>query len=228
MIARPRLSQHLSWYNGGMPLVIDDVAARQAAQHLFQHDAVLRPLIAHIGAATFRPHRDYYWELVDSIISQQLSVKAARSIERRFQELFGSPTPSPSHILEKDIEELRGVGLSRPKANYIRDLAQHIEDGKITFDRFDSFSNQDIMRELIDVKGIGEWTVHMFLIFCMGRLDVLPVGDLGIRNGIRQRYGLKDLPTPQAIRDIAQRYRWHPYESVASWYIWQSLDDSPG
>jgi DNA-3-methyladenine glycosylase II len=207
--------------------VIDDESAQAAATHLTKHDPVLKPIIERVGSAKFRPHTDYYWELVDSIISQQLSVKAASSIEKRFQELFESQVPSPKQILEKDVEELRSVGLSRPKARYIHDLAQHIVDGKIKFDRFDTLSNEEIMAELIDVKGIGEWTVHMFLMFCMGRLDVLPVGDLGIRNSMRQLYDFKDVPTPDEIRAIAKKHHWHPYESIASWYIWQNLDNTP-
>lgn len=206
---------------------INDIVAAKAAEYLASNDPVLRPIIERVGPANFRPHKDYYWELVDSIISQQLSVNAAKSIETRFQELFGSTVPSPEQILEKDVEELRSVGLSRPKANYIRDLAQHIVDGKLDFSKFDSLSNDEIMKELIDVKGVGEWTVHMFLMFCMGRLDVLPVGDLGIRNSMRVLYGLIDAPTPDEIREIAKKYHWHPYESIASWYIWQSLDNLP-
>lgn len=203
--------------------VINDAIAAEAAGHLARHDPVLAPIIKRVGPASFRPHTDYYWELVDSIISQQLSVKAAKSIETRFQELFASQVPSPAQILEKDVEELRSVGLSRPKANYIRDLAQHIVDGKIKFDRFNELNNEEIAKELIDVKGIGEWTIHMFLMFCMGRLDVLPVGDLGIRNSMRTLYGFKGTPTPDEIKAIAKKYNWSPYESIASWYIWQNL-----
>jgi len=210
-----------------MPPTINDQVAELAAAHLATNDPVLAPIIKRVGPATFRPHTDYYWELVDSIISQQLSVKAARSIEKRFQELFGSEVPSPAQILEKDVEELRSVGLSRPKANYIRDLAQHIVDGKIKFDRFDALSNDEIMRELIDVKGIGEWTVHMFLMFGLGRLDVLPVGDLGIRNSMRRLYSFDHAPTPEEIKAIAKKHNWSPYESIASWYIWQNLDNTP-
>lgn len=207
--------------------VIDDNVAVEAANYLMHHDPVLNPIIERVGPAKFRPHKDYYWELVDSIISQQLSVKAARSIEKRFQELFGSEVPAPEQILKKDVEQLRAVGLSRPKANYIRDLARHIIDGKIKFDRFDELSNDEIAKELIDVKGIGEWTVHMFLMFCMGRLDILPVGDLGIRNSMRVLYGFKDIPIPDEIKLIAKKYKWSPYESIASWYIWQNLDNTP-
>lgn len=209
------------------PPVINSAVAAEAAAYLARHDPVLRPIIERVGPCPLRPHRDYYWELVDSIISQQLSVHAARSIENRFQELFGTKVPLPEQILEKDFEELRSVGLSRPKTNYIRDLAQHIATGKIKFDKFESFSNDEIMKALIDVKGIGEWTVHMFLMFCMGRLDVLPVGDLGIRNSMRELYGFESVPTPDEIRAIAKKYKWHPYETIASWYVWQNLNNAP-
>lgn len=199
-----------------------------AADHLSQHDPVLAPVIARAGLATLKPHRNYYQALCDSIISQQLSVKAAASIERRFKELFGlDDFPPPDLILGKSVEELRAVGLSQAKANYIRDLAEHVVDGRMKFDHFDKLSNDEIIAELTDVKGIGEWTAHMFLIFCMGRLDVLPVGDLGIRNGVRALYGLKDAATPEQIREIAVKNSWHPYESVASWYVWRSLDNKP-
>lgn len=203
------------------------VQLKKAAQHLSKHDPVLAPIIKRVGLATIYPHRNYYWELVDSIISQQLSVKAARSIERRFQELFGSEYPEPEAIVKRSLEELRAVGLSTNKARYIHDLAHHVLDGRIRFDQLDRLSNEAVMSELTDVKGVGEWTAHMFLIFCMGRLDVLAVGDLGIRNGIRSLYALADLPSPQEVQDIAAMYSWHPFESVACWYVWQSLDNVP-
>lgn len=199
---------------------------KRAAEHLANHDYVLKPVIESAGLPTLKPHKNYYWELIDSIISQQLSVKAARSIENRFQQKFGE-VPEPQTILNASIEDLCAVGLSRPKAKYIQDLAAHIQSGKLKFDRLDQQTNDEIITELTDVKGIGEWTAHMFLIFCMGRLDVLPTGDLGIRNGIRQLYGFKDAPTPEQIREIAVKHSWHPYESVASWYIWHSLNNTP-
>lgn len=210
-----------------MPNVINDQLAQAAAQQLAAADPQLKPIIDRVGPCPLRPHHNYYWELVDSIISQQLSVKAAASIERRFQELFGSEVPQPEQILTSSVENLRTVGLSRPKANYILDLAQHIVDGRLKFDKFDHLSDEDIIQELTDVKGIGEWTAHMFLMFCMARPDVLPVGDLGIRNSIRSLYGLEQLPTPADIEAIATRNGWAPYRSIASWYIWQNLDNAP-
>lgn len=134
--------------------------------------------------------------------------------------------PSPEQILEKSVEELRAAGLSNAKAAYVQDLAQHVLDKRLNLETLNALSNDEVVRELTTVKGIGEWTSHMFLMFAMGRLDILAIGDLGIKNGIRALYGLDHLPTPSEVQDIAQNNNWHPYESVACWYIWQSLDNS--
>ncbi|MDQ3065253.1 MAG: DNA-3-methyladenine glycosylase 2 family protein, partial [bacterium] len=134
---------------------------KMAANHIASADPVLSPIISRYGICTIRPHTNYYRELVESIISQQLSVKAAASINRKFIDLFDAEFPSPSAILEKSHEELRSAGLSNAKAKYITDLAQHVLDGRLKFDKFDSLSNQDIINELTTVKGIGEWTAHM-------------------------------------------------------------------
>ncbi len=198
-----------------------------AAEHLSQHDPYLAPVIAKYGLCTIQPNTNYYQDLVESIIGQQLSVKAAASIRNRFRDLFDGQLPTPEQILTKDVETLRSIGFSRAKANYVRDLAQHVIDGKVTFDHLPGLSNEEIISELTDVKGIGEWTVHMFLMFCMGRLDVLAYGDLGIRNGIKQLYGLDHAPSPQEIKDVAAEYNWAPYQSIACWYVWRSLDNKP-
>ncbi len=201
-----------------------------AILHLSEADTSLARVISMTNTVpSFTPHTNYYQTLVDSIISQQLSVKAAATIQRRFNELFGddSVTPSPEKIITKTVEELRAIGLSRPKAGYIQDLAHKVLNGTVHFDHLSELSNKAIVAELTQVKGIGEWTVHMFLMFCMGRLNVLPTGDLGIRNGIKKLYGFEGVPTPQEVSIIADRHNWHPYESVASWYIWQSLDNTP-
>lgn len=200
---------------------------KMATRHLTNVDPVLAAVIADAPLPDFVPHTDYYRALVNSIIGQQLSVKAAATIKQRFIDLFDGTFPLPEQIIERDIEELRSVGLSRPKAAYIQDLAQHILDGSVQFDTLDQQSNQAIIDELTAVKGIGEWTVHMFLLFCMGRTDVLPTGDLGIRSGIKKLYGLEQLPTPDEVRLIAEKNGWSPYESIASWYVWRSLDNAP-
>jgi DNA-3-methyladenine glycosylase II len=208
------------------PIASDETLAA-AIEHLIQHDPILEEVIARYGPCNIKPNKNYYQELVDGIISQQLSVHAARAIEGRFRDLFGGHFPTPEEILTTDVETLRGLGFSRAKGAYVLDLAQHIVDGKVKFDHMDALSNGEIIAELLPVKGIGEWTVHMFLIFCMGRLDILPTGDLGIRNGIRKLYGFEEAPTPAQVKEIAEQHNWHPYESVASWYIWQSLDNKP-
>ncbi len=141
--------------------------------------------------------------------------------------LFRGAFPKPAAILEVDTETYRSVGLSYAKARYITDLAQHILDGSIAFNKIDRQTNAEIISELTAVKGIGEWTVHMFLMFCVGRLDVLPTGDLGIRNAIRDGYGLAAAPTPAEVTTLATAHNWHPYESVASWYLWASYDTEP-
>lgn len=199
-----------------------------AATHLAKVDLALAPIIKRAGLPTITPHKNYYQELVESIVSQQLSVKAAATILKRFVDLFaGSDFPTPEQILKVDIETLRGVGLSRQKGSYIQDLALKVIEGTVTFDELDKLSNDEIVKELTQIKGVGVWTVHMFLMFCMGRLDVLPVGDLGIKNGIQKLYGLENTPTPDDITEIAKNNSWHPYESVASWYVWHSLDNKP-
>lgn len=198
-----------------------------AAAHLTAHDPILAPIIARHGLFTPVPHTDYYWELVDSIISQQLSVKAARTIEQRFLNLFGGKQPQPHELLNKTVDELRAVGLSRNKAAYVLDLARHIADGELQLDRIAELPNDEVVKELVAVKGIGEWTAHMFLIFALGRLDVLPVGDLGIRSGIQKLYGFEHLPSPAEIITLATKNNWHPYESIACWYVWQALDNAP-
>lgn len=198
----------------------------QGVEHIRTQDALLAPLTITHGLPTFKPHGNYYQELVESIISQQLSVKAAATILGRFIDLFGH-FPTPDEILEKDFDELRSAGLSGQKTGYIRDLAEHVIEGKVRFDHLDQLSNQEIIDELTAVKGLGEWTVHMFLIFCMGRLDVLAYGDLGVRTGIMRLYGLDALPDKKVVEEIARANAWQPYASIACWYTWKSLDNEP-
>jgi DNA-3-methyladenine glycosylase II len=201
---------------------------QKAADHLAENDPALAPVIKRAGLCTIRPVKpeDYYWELVDAIISQQLSVKAARSIEARFLALYPSKVPSPDQILVTPDEKLRQVGLSGAKVKYVKSLAEHIKNGELELEKLNKLSNLEVSRELTAVKGIGEWTAHMFLMFAMARLDVLAIGDLGIKSGIQKLYGLPSLPTPEEIAKLAQVNNWHPYESVACWYIWHSKDNT--
>jgi DNA-3-methyladenine glycosylase II len=196
-------------------------------QHLSTYDPHLAPIIAAYGPHTIQPHTNYYQALVMSIIGQQLSVKAAASIKQRFLDLFGGSMPDPAELVAADPETLRSAGLSGQKTKYIQDLANHALSGRIVFDDIDQLRNDEIIARLTDVKGIGEWTAHMFLMFAVGRTDILATGDLGIRNGIRKLYGLEHAPTPEDIKAIADQYHWHPYESIACWYVWKSLDNEP-
>jgi DNA-3-methyladenine glycosylase II len=200
---------------------------QKAAEHLAKNDPVLAPVIKRAGLCTIRPVSpdDYYWELVDAIISQQLSVKAARAIEERFKALYPGSLPTPDQILITPDEKLREVGLSGAKVTYIKSLAQHIRDGKLELELLNKLSNMEVSRELTAVKGIGEWTAHMFLIFAMARLDVLAVGDLGIKAGIQKLYNLPSLPSPEQITKLAQVNNWYPYVSIACWYIWHAKDN---
>lgn len=200
---------------------------QEAANWLADHDPILAPIIMTAPLPAFEPHTDYYRTLVSSIIGQQLSVKAAASIRKRFVDLFDGKFPTPQQIITTDADALRSVGLSRPKVAYVQDLARHVIDGSVQFDTLEQLPNQEIVQEFTTVKGIGVWTVHMFLMFCMGRLDVLPTGDLGIRTGMQRLYGLSTLPTPEEMLEIAEKYQWSPYESAACWYIWHSLDNAP-
>lgn len=209
-------------------LIASDSTAAEAAAYLCAHDKVLAPIITEAGPCAIRPHHNYYQELVESIIGQQLSVKAAHSIRQRFCALFGgTEVPEPAAIIAKSIDELRTAGLSRGKATYVQDLAQHVLDGKVRFDHLDALTNEQVITELTAVKGVGEWTAHMFLMFCMGRLDVLAHGDLGIKNGIHKLYKLDHQPTADEIVALAKKHHWHPYETIACWYVWHSLDNMP-
>lgn len=211
-----------------MSSIANRSSLQEAADYLARHDTVLAQVIQGAGLPTITPHENYYQELVESIVSQQLSVKAAATILKRFVELFpGASFPAPNQILTKDIEELRAVGLSRQKASYIQDLAVKVLDGSVRFNHLDTLTNDEVVAELTQIKGVGVWTVHMFLLFCMGRLDVFPTGDLGIKNGIQKLYRLDQKPSVEQMEEIARKNSWHPYESVASWYIWHSLDNKP-
>lgn len=195
-----------------------------ATDYLRRHDRVLAPIIERSASPDLQPHGDYFRALSGSIIGQQLNVKVAATIRGRFAGMGGGAYPTPKQVVGFEFNELRAIGLSAAKVSYIKDLAQHIVDGRLNIERLPELPNEAIITELTDVKGIGEWTTHMFLIFSLGRLDVLPTGDLGIRKGMQALYGLSELPSPVTMQAIAERNSWTGYESVAAWYIWRSLD----
>lgn len=199
---------------------------REAENYLRRVDPVMNRLIKKHGSAKLSPHTDYYGQLVDAIIGQQLSEKAGATILKRFIELFDGNLPSPELILQMDSEKIRAIGCSYSKIGYMKDLAQHIIDGRLDMEHIATLPNDTVIEQLVAVKGIGEWTAHMFMIFSLGRLDILPTGDLGIRKGMMRAYNLKELPNPAQMHKVATKNRWHPYESVASWYIWKILDSA--
>ncbi len=166
-----------------------------------------------------------YGALLRAIVGQQLSTKAARSIYGRLEAMFGDRAPTPAELLAADEEEVRGVGLSRSKVAYLRDLAGHAEDGRLELDCLAELPDDEVIAQLTAVKGLGEWTAHMFLVFHLGRPDVLPVGDLGIRNAAALAYGLDSPPKPDELRELAEP--WRPHRSLASLYLWRSLDSTP-
>jgi DNA-3-methyladenine glycosylase II len=169
---------------------------------------------------------DAYGALLRAIVGQQLSTKAARTIYLRVTGLFGGQTPAPEQLLEASVEDLRGAGLSGRKVEYIRDLAAHVISGELELDRLDDLSDEEAIAEIVAVRGLGQWTAEMFLIFHLERPDVLSGGDLGIRKAIQIEYGLDEMPTPQRVVEIGEA--WSPYRSLASLYLWESLAAVPG
>ena len=204
-----------------------DEKLRLAASHLAENDGRLAPVIVASGPCRIKPHTDHYGELVGSIVGQQLSSVAAGTIWRRVLDLFDGNMPAPQQLIKVDDQKLRDVGLSWAKVKYVKDLAQHVLDGRLDLEHIATMPNEQVIEQLTAVKGIGEWSAHMFMIFGLGRLDILPVGDLGVRKAVMNLYGLKEMPDPARTVTIANQNSWHPYESVAAWYCWQSLDNNP-
>jgi DNA-3-methyladenine glycosylase II len=195
-----------------------------ALRHLRRCDPQLAPLIARHGRPQLRPSRNHLESLTRAIIYQQLSGKAAGTIYRRFLGLFGGRFPRAEAILEAPVPALRAVGLSAAKADYVRDLARHFAGGLVRPGRFRGMEDEALIALLTGVKGVGVWSVHMFLLFGLGRPDVLPVGDLGVRRGMQLRFGLGELPGPAVMEALAEP--WRPYRSAASWYMWRLTEDA--
>ncbi|MET0750678.1 MAG: DNA-3-methyladenine glycosylase 2 family protein [Solirubrobacterales bacterium] len=177
------------------------------------------------GRRRRRPAVDAYGMLLRSVIGQQLSVKAAATIYDRVLALFGGRTPPPEKLLEVEPQELRDVGLSWRKVEYVRDLAEHVLSGELELDRLDRLSDERVIAEITAVRGFGLWSAQMFLIFFLERPDVLPTGDLGIRKAAQAAYGLDQPPGPAELERIAEP--WRPHRSLASVYLWESLSNEP-
>lgn len=209
------------------------MAAERGVAHLRAVDPVLGALVDTVGPP--RPRRrpdgpapdDHYGALVRSIVGQQLSVRAARAIYARLLERFGGRPPTPQEVLECGEEELRAAaGLSRAKVTFLRSLAEHVLSGELELPRVAALADEEIVAELCAVRGIGEWSAHMFLIFQLERPDVLAVGDLGVRRAVERAYGLPGLPSADDLRALAEP--WRPHRTLACRYLWRSLDNEPG
>lgn len=186
----------------------------------------MRALMRRTGPCGLAPTRQYFPTLLRSIVGQQLSGAAADTIWGRFRARFpGARYPRPEDVLAAPDEVLRAIGLSRAKVLSVKDLCAHVLDGRLDLRHLSRQSDEDIIESLIAVRGIGEWTAHMFLMFSLFRLDVLPIGDLGVRRGAQVLFGLPALPAPQEVTALAEARGWAPYRSVASWYLWRVLEE---
>jgi len=194
---------------------------RKAVNHLKKSDPVLRAIIERVGPCRMEFGPAEFSSLAEAIVYQQLNGKAAVTILRRFTDLAGDPL-TPEGILKLSDEQMRSVGLSKQKSAYLKDLAAKTAAGLLDFARLPELSNDDVIRHLTQVKGIGVWTAHMFLIFSLRRPDVLPTGDYGVQMAIKKHYKKRKLPKPKDMERIAKA--WAPYRSVACWYMWRSLD----
>lgn len=192
-----------------------------ARRHLRRSDVVMRRLIERVGPCTMRLKRDRFYALALSIVAQQISGSAARTIWARLKEAAGPDGVTPDSLAGFTREQFRRLGVSRQKAEYITDLASRVSSGQLVLGSLGRLDDEAIIERLTEVKGIGRWTAQMFLIFSLGRMDVLPVGDFGVRSAVKLHYELPDLPAPDQLHEIARP--WRPYATVASWYLWQSL-----
>ena len=195
----------------------------QAVQHLKKHDP-LRVVIEQVQMPDFTPSRRVYYNLLESIVSQQLSVKVADVIFNRFLALFPDGYPHPEQVLSIEFERLRGVGLSNQKANYLRNVAQFSLENDLEGHDWDSMNEVEIIEFLTQIKGVGKWTVEMLLMFTLGRLDVLPVDDLGIQQGMQKLFSIEETGKNLKIRMIELAEPWRPYRTIACRYLWRYKD----
>jgi DNA-3-methyladenine glycosylase II len=206
------------------------LAGRKAVAALREADEVMARLVEEHAAVVRRglrrePTGDAYGALLRSIVGQQLSTKAASTIYGRMIEIFGGHAPTPRQLLAADPEEIRAAGLSRPKIAYLRDLAQHVEDGTLELDRLDELPDEEVSAQLTAIKGLGQWTADMFLMFHLRRPDVLPVGDQGIRRAVQVQYRMRKLPDPKRLEKVGRP--WRPHRTLACLFLWSSLDNVP-
>jgi DNA-3-methyladenine glycosylase II len=193
----------------------------RGVKHLQKSDPIMREVIRRVGPFGLQLKRDRFQALVYSILGQQISGQAAAAVRKKLEDAAAPDGLTPGRLSSFSLDELRAAGLSRQKASYVLDLAQRVHGGTLALERLARRSDDAVIESLIEVKGIGVWTAHMFLIFSLGRLDVLPHGDYGVRSAMRNLYGLEELPDRETCHRIAEP--WRPYASIASWYCWRSL-----
>jgi DNA-3-methyladenine glycosylase II len=196
---------------------------QKGTTHIYNNDKQLAKIIDIAGECKLKRKKDYYHSLLKAIVGQQLSINAARGINSKFF-LFFNNEPTPELILNAPDEQLRSLGLSWAKIKYVKDLSLHILEGKIHFNNLHKRKDEDIITDFLAVKGVGIWTVQMFLIFTLVRPNVLPLSDLGIRKAVMNLYKLRELPDEKKILNISQKHNWQPYSSIAAWYLWRSLE----
>jgi DNA-3-methyladenine glycosylase II len=206
-------------------MTVPPAALAKAQRHLSRRDPVLKRLVRLVGPCTLWFEPDGFAALVRCIIAQQISTRAARSIHDRLAVALAPAGIVPSALLAASDEALRGAGLSAAKARSLRDLAGRIHGGDLALDRLQESSDEEVIARLVPVRGIGRWTAQMYLIFSLGRLDVLPTADLGLRVSVQRHYGLAEPPDRAALEDLARP--WQPYRSIATWYFWRSLGSVP-
>jgi len=194
---------------------------KHALTHLKKCDKILSSIIARVGPYKITYREPTFQALARAIVFQQLAGHAARTIHSRLEEAAGG-TITPESIQSLSVGEMRRAGLSKQKIGYIRDLAEHALSGKLDFAKLHGMSDEEVIATLTDIKGIGEWTAHMFLIFALRRPNVLATGDLGVRTAMQRAYRKRKLPSPKQMEKIAES--WRPYRSVACWYLWRSLE----
>jgi DNA-3-methyladenine glycosylase II len=194
--------------------------SKQAIKFL-KRDRKLAKIIKRVGSYEISVMKNPYESLIEAIITQQLSGKAAESISKKFRKLFVR-FPKPADVIKMPDSKLRSAGLSGMKVKYIKDLSEKIESKELRMRSLKNMTDEEVIMQLTQVKGIGRWTAEMFLIFSLGRLDVLPVGDLGLKKGIQRLYSMPNLPEKDEIEELAEK--WRPYRTVATWYIWKSLN----
>jgi DNA-3-methyladenine glycosylase II len=198
-----------------------------ACRHLSRRDRVMKKLIPRFGEARLQSRGDAFTTLARSITGQQISVKAAQAVWDRFVATVGGPSTklAPKNVLAISVSELRAAGMSQRKAEYLLDLAQHFDGGRVHIAMWPEMDDQAIIDELVAIRGIGRWTAEMFLIFHLMRPDVLPLDDLGLLKGISTNYFSGEPVSRAEAREVGEA--WAPYRSVATWYIWRSLDPLP-